>query len=70
MNQSDTERAQREAIDEFHRQESLALCRAYPEWLATIRAHDARANAFLASRGLPPLPERYPELDDPRPASS
>ena len=70
MERSDIVRAQLEAVSEFQYQEFLALCRAYPDWLRTNKEHERRVDAFLAERGLPPLPERYPELSDPSAADS
>lgn len=51
-----------EALQEYSRQQSLERLRDDPSSLAAIREDRARLNEFLAARGLPPLPDRYPEL--------
>jgi len=54
--------AQFDAVGEFRRREQLGRFRAAPAALAAVREDLANLNRYLAERGLPPRPDRYPEL--------
>lgn len=55
---------QMKALNEFAHQESVAYYREHPDSLRAVREHLAKRNAYLVEQGLPPLPDRYPELPE------
>jgi hypothetical protein len=50
------------ALNEYSRRQRLEELRERPESLAAIRADRAARSAFQLERGLPPMPDAYPEL--------
>ena len=50
------------AMNDYSRRQRIEDLRSRPQSLSAIRADHAARNAFLATRGLSPIPEPYPEL--------